>query len=223
MLDFDGVIVDTEPLHMAGFVEVLSPQGIEISTSQYFERYAGYDDRDGFTTIMRDNGIDLSPDQLEKMIAQKTRIVQKRISQSVEAIPGVVDLIRAASTQGIPMAICSGALRAEIELAATVVGIRDCFPIVVSADDVARGKPDPEGYYKARRLLAEHFKQIVEPSRCVVCEDTPAGIAAAKGAEMNVCAVCTSHGQGELTAADMIAVDFTEVTLDSLKKLVPGK
>lgn len=220
IFDFDGVIADTEPLHFQGFMEVLADRGIRLTEDAYYEKYAGFDDRDGFGQILRDNGIDPAPDRIEDLTRQKTRLVCRNIQDSLSPIPGAVALIRAASDAEVPLAVCSGALRNEIDLAAASLGIRECFAVVVAAEDVPRGKPDPEGYYKARRLLAEHCKRVVAPGRCVVCEDTPAGIAAARGAGMRVCGLTTTNPADRLSGAALVIADFTDITLGDLELLV---
>jgi len=220
IFDFDGVVADTEPIHMAGFQEILRPLGITIGEEQYYEKYVGFDDRDGFASILEDHGIEFTDQQLQVWIADKTRLVKERLGQSVQGIPGAADIIRQAHQSGLPLAVCSGALREEIITAATTIGVRDCFSVIVSAEDVVRGKPDPEGYYMARRLLAEHYRQTVEPARCVVCEDTPHGIAAAREAGMKVCGLATTHGPEVLAGVDLIIRDFTEIALDDLIALV---
>ena len=220
IFDFDGVVVDTERFHFLGFVAVLADKGVNLTEDLYLERYSGFDDRDGFNEILSDNDIEIVPGLIEQLTEEKTQVVCKMIEESVISIPGVVEMIHSARDAGLPMAICSGALKNEIEIAATTIGVRDCFEIIVAAEDVPKGKPDPEGYYKARRLLAENRKQVIDPSRCVVCEDTPAGILAAKGAGMKVCALTTTHGVDRLEGADMVVGDFTEILLKDLKSLV---
>ncbi len=220
IFDFDGVIADTEPLHFEGFKDVLAGMGIHLTEDRYYEKYAGFDDRDGFTAILRDSGIEPAPDRIEDLTRQKTRVVCRNIEDSLSPIPGAVALIRAASDARVPLAVCSGALRDEIDLATESLGIRACFAVVVAAEDVPRGKPDPEGYYKARRLLAEHCKRVVEPGRCVVCEDTPAGIAAARGAGMRICGLTTTNAADRLSGAGLVIADFTEITLGDLETLV---
>ena len=180
----------------------------------------GFDDRDGFREIMRNNGKEITPEILEVFIHQKTQLVLQRLRESVTPIPGAREIILEASSEGMALAVCSGSLRDEIIAALEGANVADCFSVIVSANDVTRGKPDPEGYYKARRLLAEYSKRPVEPQRCVVCEDTPAGIAAAKEAGMQVCALKTTHKAEDLAGADMVADDFQELTLARLRERV---
>lgn len=219
IFDFDGVVVDSEPIHMLGFVRVLKTLGIELTRADYYSRYLGFDDHDCFAAVMRDHQRVVSEEQIADWETEKTRIVQDIMRQMIQPLPGSVELIRAAAEAGIPLAICSGALMEEIELASKTIGIRDCFPVIVAAKDVTCGKPDPEGYVKAARLLSEQLGKPIQPQRCCVCEDSPAGIAAAKGAGMKVCAVSTSYAPEELTAADHIAKDLSEVNLPILREL----
>jgi HAD superfamily hydrolase (TIGR01509 family) len=137
----------------------------------------------------------------------------------IRALAGAVELIGQGRQRGLPMAICSGALRTEIELASTTVGVRDAFEVIVAAEDVQHGKPDPEGYLQALKKLGKRSGQVLEPGQCVVCEDSPAGIAAAKAAGMRVCAVATSHDAEALGQADLITADLSEVDLGRLADL----
>ena len=118
------------------------------------------------------------------------------------------------------MAICSGALREEIELALRVVGLADRFPVIVAARDVRRGKPDPEGYRRARALLSDAVGRELKAERCVVCEDSPAGIAAGHAAGMKVCALTTSFPPEQVAEADLVVADLSGVALADLASLV---
>jgi HAD superfamily hydrolase (TIGR01509 family) len=193
---------------------------VELTREDYYGNYLGFDDRDCFAAVMRDHGIEHTGPQLAEMTAAKTKIVQRRMRESIEPLPGVIELIRAAAGTDIPMAVCSGALRAEIELAATAIGVRERFCVIVAAEDVARGKPDPEGFRLALRRLGEALGRSLAPARCVVCEDSPAGIAAAKAAGMNVLAVETSYPPDALAQADRTVHRLSDVTLDDLRTLV---
>ena len=220
VFDFDGVVVDSEPIHLAAFSQVLRKIGIALTKAQYFGRYLGYDDHDCFLAVMKDNGRPCTEDQIAQMIAEKTAIVQKVLAESVGPLPGAVALISAAADKEMPLAICSGALRAEIVLAAGQIGVLKHFAQIVSARDVAKGKPDPEGYLLALRGLSEATGRTLEPRRCFAIEDSPAGIASAKAAGMKVLAVTNSYPADELAQADHVATSLEDVTVESLDALL---
>ena len=217
--DFDGVVVDSEPVHLACFREVLASVGIDLATEAYYADYLGYDDHDCFEAVGRDNGRPFTEDDIADMTAAKTALCQRAFGESVEALPGAVELVRAVDAAGIPVGVCSGALRDEIELAARTVGVLEHFRILVAARDVQRGKPDPEGYRLAREKLAAAVGRPLAPERCVVIEDSPAGIDAARGAGMRVLGVTNSYPADALADADRIVDSLANVTVDTLSEL----
>ncbi len=220
LFDFDGVIVDSEPLHLRGFQEVLRPMGIELTERRYYEKYLGYDDRGCLEALYDDLGRPIpGPDEMDRIIDAKTRWVQQALAASIEPLPGAVELIGQARRSGLPLAICSGALREEIEVAARKVAVRDCFDVVVAAEDVSRGKPDPEGYRLALARLGERTGREFDASRAVVVEDSPAGIEAARAAGMRVLGVGTSYPPDALTAADRVVGRLSEVGVGDLRAL----
>ncbi len=220
IFDFDGVVVDSEPVHFAGFRDVLATVGVELTLEDYYAKYLGYDDHDGLLIAARDRGAELSERRIADLTAAKTAMVQRAFRESIQALPGAVALIRAIADAGVPMAICSGALRDEIILASRTVGVLDCFQGIIAAEDVKRGKPDPEGYLAARGLLARSSGKDIRPGRCIVVEDSPAGIEAAKSAGMKVLAVATSYSPSHLAKADRIVASLADVAFAELPELL---
>ena len=220
IFDFDGVVVDSEPVHLAAFQEVLTLEGITLSRDDYYQKYLGFDDHDCFKAVAVDNDMVFTDAKIRELTEAKTQLVLKEFQTSVQALGGAVELIRQAAGDGLPMAICSGALRQEIELASEAVGVRDCFQVIVAAEDVHRGKPDPEGYRLALLRLSRYAPRGPEPGETVVIEDSPAGIEAAGALGMKVLAVSTSYPASELTAADRIVASLAEVTPADLAEMV---
>ncbi len=220
IFDFDGVVVDSEPVHFAGFRDVLATLGLGLTIEDYYDKYLGYDDHDGLLIAARDRGAELSERQIADLTATKTALVQRAFRESIQPLPGSVALIRAIAAEGVPMAICSGALRDEIILASRTIGVLDCFQAIVAAEDVKRGKPDPEGYLVARELLAGAAGKELRPRRCIVVEDSPAGIDAAKAAGMKVLAVATSYSPNHLAKADRVVASLADITFAQLQELL---
>jgi beta-phosphoglucomutase len=223
VFDFDGVIVDSEPLHCAGFASAVRPLGVTLTWELYRERYLGFDDHDAFAAILGDHGIAAGEARVAELTRAKTVAVQEALAAAATAMPGAVDLIAALAAAGVPLAVCSGALRREIEVAARRIGVLDRFVTVVAAEDVRSGKPDPEGYALAVRRLGEAAGVRLRPERCVAVEDTPAGMAAARAAGLRVLAVATSYPAAELSAADAVAPTLASVTPATLAALVAGR
>jgi beta-phosphoglucomutase len=214
LFDFDGILVDSEPMHHRAFNEVLDPLGMEIPWKEYVEIYMGFDDRDAFREAFRAKGIDLDDANLARLVAAKSRAFQDGLRNGVTAYPGAVPMIESLHAAGRPLALCSGALRSDIDPILAQLGVVRCFDVIVSTDDVRRSKPDPESYALAfSRLSERHPALLTVPDKSVAVEDTPAGIRSAKGAGLRVLAVTNSYGAGELAEADWIADSLESVRL----------
>jgi HAD superfamily hydrolase (TIGR01509 family) len=220
VFDFDGVIVDSEPIHLECFAKVLLPAGVRLTTEDYYGKYLGFDDHDCFAAALRNNGLPAGEEQIARMVRDKTRLVQETYARNVKALPGSADLIRQAAGAGVPLAICSGALREEIEMAARAIGVRDLFSVLVAARDVRRGKPDPEGYRLALEQLRVATGRPIRAEASLVVEDSAAGIEAARGAGMKVLAVTNSYPPHILKDANRIVASLTDVSLGDLQKIV---
>jgi len=212
VFDFDGVIVDTEPLHFAAFREILEPLGIRFAWEEYVGTYMGFDDRDAFREAFRRHGRALSEGSLPDLIDGKSRRFQGLLRGELTAYPGAVALIESLHASGTPLAICSGALRADIDPILDRLRIAHCFLHVVAADDVRRGKPDPEGYVLAfRRLSLSRSAALTGPGRCLAVEDTPAGIEAARRTGLSVLAVTNSYPAEALSDADAVTDSLARI------------
>ncbi len=220
IFDFDGVVVDSEPIHLACFQHVLAGSGITLSREDYYTKYLGFDDHDCFLAAAADNGKTFTERQVAKMIETKTALVQKTFAESIQPLPGSVELISKAASCGIPMAVCSGALKQEIALASQTIGVLKHFALIVSAEDVAHGKPDPEGYRMALAKLRDATGRPLRAEKCVVVEDAPAGVHAAKKVGMKVLAVTNSYTADMLTEADRIVDSLADVTPQALAELL---
>ncbi|HEY6839031.1 MAG TPA: HAD family phosphatase [Geobacteraceae bacterium] len=221
IFDFDGVIVDTEPLHYRAFQEILEPLGLGYSWEAYVDSYMGYDDREAFVEAFRAAGRSLDGTLLGEFIARKAAAFQTVIASGVYPYPGVVELIREISGK-LPLAVCSGALPSDIDPILAQLGITDCFDVIVTAVDVAASKPDPASYTLAAAKLADkHREKNLTASSCLAIEDTPAGIASATGAGITVLAVTNSYPASMLSHAVRIVDSLNDVSLDDLRRLVP--
>ena len=204
IFDFDGVIVDTEPLHYAAFQRTLEPLGLHFTWLEYVETYIGFDDRDAFRHAYSSKDMILSSDTLHELIERKAAFFQEVIRQGVPAYPGVVNLINNLRSRKIPLAICSGALKSDITPILATLGITDHFDVIVTADDVAASKPDPECYELAFQRLSAVHNNSFSINATIAIEDTPAGISAAKAANLLVCAVTNSYSADRLGQATLI-------------------
>lgn len=219
IFDFDGIIVDTEPLHYKAFQEILVPLGLGYPWQEYLETYMGFDDRDAFREVFQGAGRPLSDHELKALIEEKAEAFLRIVSAGVPPYPGVVELIRSISGN-IPLALCSGALRSDIEPILAQLSLTGAFDVMVTADEVAASKPDPESYRLAVQRLQERFPERVDPSASLAIEDTPAGIASASGAGLKVLAVTNSYPKERLASAFHIVESLAGLDLEGLRRLV---
>jgi beta-phosphoglucomutase len=220
IFDFDGVIVDSEPLHYRAFQKILEPLGLGYRWETYVADYLGFDDRDAFREAFRSRERALSDADLEPLIDRKARAFLEIIATGVRPYPGAVELITAISGR-LPLAICSGALRSDILPVLAQFGLSDAFDVIVTADDVSASKPDPACYrLTVERLAVACPGRGIAPESCIVIEDTPGGIAAARGAGLAVVGVTTSYPADRLAGTARIVSSLEELSLDSLALLV---
>lgn len=214
LFDFDGILVDSEPMHFRAFIEILDPLGMGFGWQEYVGTYMGFDDRDAFREAFRAKGIALDDASLAKLVAAKSGAFLRGLRDGVTAYPGAVPTIESLRAAGCPLAVCSGALRSDIDPILAQLGVARCFDVIVSADDVRRSKPDPESYALAfRKLSLMHPAALTVPRESIAVEDTPAGIRSAKGAGLRVLAVTNSCGAGELAEADWIVDSLEDVRI----------
>lgn len=220
IFDFDGVIVDTEPLHYKAFQEMLVPLGLGYSWEEYIETYMGFDDRDAFRHVFQVAGRELPPQELAHLIEAKAAAFQRVVAQGVPPYAGVVELIRQISGT-LPLALCSGALTCDIDPILAQLDLSGAFDAMVTADQVAASKPDPESYRVALTRLQELFpEKAITAAETVAVEDTPAGIASAGGAGINVLAVSNSYAPERLGGALRVVDSLAGLDLEGLRTLL---
>ena len=218
VFDFDGVIADSERLHLAAYQQVLSPLGLELSERVYYEQYLGYDDAGVFRRYSRDRGLDWDDPRIKALIAAKGARFEALTAHGEMLFPGAAAFIRTASA-AVPVAIASGALTHEIEDVLDRAGLRAAFVAVVGADQCARTKPSPDPYLEAvHRLRADGHE--IDPLRTVAIEDSVWGLVSARTAGLRTVAVANTYGRDELTAhAELIVSGLETLTLDALDRL----
>lgn len=215
VFDFDGVIVDSEPMHESALLAAAQSLGMSFTHDQYINHYLGFDDRDTWLAIAKDNHRTLSDADTAHLNTLKKTAVDRAIARG-EPSPfrGSVELVRAAAARG-PIALCSGARRHEITPILERLGLINLFQTLVTADDVARAKPDPMGYaLTASRLgFAPNRERGLAP---IAIEDTPKGARAARSAGYRVVAVRHSLKNDPFADADLILDSLATCTVDRI-------
>lgn len=226
IFDFDGVIVDSEPLHYQAFVMVGKSFNFEFTWEQYMAQYIGFDDRDAFRYMLA-QAIEAghTPDvedvqkTMDELIEKKRKAFEAIAETGTHAILGTCELIEEAHAAGLPIAIASGAVHADIEQMLRLLGNRDKFDIIVAAEDVEHSKPDPTTYTKAFEQLAAKYPDAgLTPDTTLAIEDTRAGLESAIGAGLQTLALTTTSPPEILQQAGRVIEDLSGVNLPTLNK-----
>jgi len=221
IMDFDGVITDSEMLHLEAFNLALARFGVHISTQQYMDRYLGLTDRECVAALISDGMLRLDASGIDQLVAQKKHIYADLAAAQSRPIDGVVPFLEMVRANQIQLAICSGALRQEIDAFLHRAGLVAYFDVIVSAEDVTKGKPDPQGFVLALDRLSAKVGSLM-PQECVVVEDSHWGLAAARAAGMHTIAVTNTYPPQQLAQAELIVARLDQLGIQDLRRLASG-
>lgn len=205
MFDFNGTLSDDEALLYAILSDLFAARGRPLSREEYFARFAGFADPEIVRAWLGDDH-----PEVEAVLAERVARYRAAAADGSTVSRAVRDAVLYAAER-VPVAVVSGALRAEVEPVLEAVGLAGAFTAVVTADDVRRGKPDPEGYLQALELLGDGLAA----GEVTVFEDTEAGVAAAKAAGMRCVAVLGTLAPERLALADELA---PALNLDAVRR-----
>ncbi|QOV88088.1 HAD family hydrolase [Humisphaera borealis] len=210
LFDFDGVLVNSEPLHYQAFREVLAKEGIVLTEEQYYRDLIGLDDRGAFRFAYGLHSKVLTPRKFLQLMAEKTLVMRDLVyRRKMTTLPGVGELVRQLWRR-IPLAIVSGAMHEEIEVMLEGVALRDCFGTIIGSEDVTAGKPNPQGYLMAMRQISDRLmhegkiEHALTPADCLVVEDAPTVVHSVVKVGFPTLAVCNTYGPEQLADAKYI-------------------
>ncbi|MBD0327017.1 MAG: HAD family phosphatase [Pyrinomonadaceae bacterium] len=218
--DFNGIIIDDEPLQLKAYQEALQPVGITLTEEDYYNAL-GTDDREFIRRAFERSGKPLSDDVMASLIERKTELHRKEIQDELPLFPGVVTFVKAASRH-FAVGLVSMARRVEIEHVLERARLRESFNVIVSAEDAHTCKPDPCCYQRALELLNERRRQERKlpllPAECLVIEDAPPGIEAGRRAGMRTLGVTNTVKEEALRAAqaDVVTMSLADWTVDAV-------
>jgi beta-phosphoglucomutase len=212
VFDFDGVLVDSEPLHLRAYQEVLEPIGLSLPREKYYASYLGYDDAGVFKAIAEARDCPLDDRKLDALIEEKSRVFEALVAGADMLYAGAAECVTRLAAHW-PLGIASGAARAEIETMLDVRGLAHHFQFIVAAGETPAGKPAPDPYRKAAALHGH------PPQACVAIEDSRWGIESAKAAGLSCIGITHTYPVSELLAADAIVTSLAELTPDLIRTL----
>jgi len=222
LFDFNGVILNDEPIHFKALQEAVSCLGLELSEKDYWDKYLPFDNTECLRAICRDHAIRLSEEERDRIIGAKIESYTRRIREGYPLFPGASSFIETAALQ-YPLALASGARREEIETTLQATGLRKHFLVIVAAEDFTLGKPHPESFLLALNKLNEAkgggIPGGINPEECLVIEDSVGGVAGARAAGMRCLAISNSYPPEKLIEADKVVSSLESLTLETLESL----
>jgi len=207
--DMDGVIVDTGPFHFEAWRELVERKGRPYTEEDFHRGFGLRND-----AILQDLLGPLTPEEIISLGNEKEAMFRSKIQGRIHLLPGVLKLLETQRATAIGIALGSSAPLENVRFMLNALDIDGYFDIIVSAEDVNRGKPDPEVFLLAAKRLG------VEPHRCVVIEDAVGGVEAAKAAGMHCIAVTNTHSAQALAKADVVTDNLEKITGEALAQLL---
>jgi len=219
IFDFDGVITDSEILHFRAFNAILAEHGVKLTIKDYYKAYLGFTDVDCFKSLISQGLLKIEESQIPDLVRKKTVVFEELAKSEGRMIEGVRGFIGMLEANEIPMAICSGALLPEIAMVLDEAGLSRLFEVIVSAEQITKGKPDPQGFLLTLQKLNAARPDPILAKQCVVIEDSQWGLQAANHARMHTIAVTNSYDADQLTMAEKIVANLSELIIADLQQL----
>ncbi len=221
IIDFNGIILDDEPLHYSAMRDAAADFGVLLNREAYWDRYLPMDDAQCLEAICKDYSVNLSRGERKRVLEHKIKLYHQLLQDRLPLFPGAAQFIKKAAEQ-YPLALASGARRAEIETILDSAGLRRYFDVIVAAEDFIQGKPHPASFLLALNRLNEKLGRQsfpIRPEECLVIEDSVGGIKGARAAGMICLAVSNSYPSNLLQAAHKVVASLEDVQVAGLQDL----
>ncbi len=211
LFDLDGTLLDNNDVHLKAWKQYLKENGKEISDEDYKKNISGRTNKDAVEHIYDKK---MSEEEAAGYYLKKEEIYRKMFAPQIAPISGLPEFLQELADNNIAMAIATSGIQVNIDFMFEHVPIKQYFKKVINSTHVTKGKPDPAIFLKTAEELG------VAPESCIVFEDSPSGVKAAKSAKMKVAALTTSHTKDELKEADIVIKDYTEINLEKLLSVI---
>jgi len=209
IFDWDGVIVNSSRSHELSWERLAAEEG-RVLPAGHFQRGFGMKNETIIPTLL---GWTSDLDEIRRLSDRKEVLYRQLIRETgVQAVPGVAAFLHTLTEADVPYAVGSSTPRRNILCALEQLGLPASFEVIVSSEDVIHGKPDPEIFLKAAQRLQ------MSPLACLVIEDTPVGLRAARAAGMKSIGVTTTHSAAMLKDADRIVQRLDSLAVEELRQ-----
>ncbi len=210
LFDMDGVIIDSEPLWSEAERQLLARRKLRYSP-QLKTVLMGRDSREAVGILVKHYNL---KESIDSILEERNQLIARLFRMHLKPMPHALELVRSVRESGVKTGLVSSSPKQLMGLVLDKLSIADLFHRILSGDQATRGKPAPDIYLTAARELG------VMHENCVVIEDAPNGVAAAKAAGMRCLAISTSASEPELSEADRVVSGFHEVDFQLLQDLM---
>lgn len=210
IFDMDGVLVDNRDVHVEAFSRWFESKNLVIDKELLFKHF-GMSNEEIFPPLLGRN--DLTKEQIDVFGQEKETIYREIFESSIAPTPGLIKILDELKAMGVKIAVGSSGMRKNVDFVLEKCGIASYFDAIIDGDQLHRAKPDPEVFLLGAAAMG------VEPADCVVCEDSFAGIQAARSAGMSVVALATTFAQDLHKDYDVIIDDFTQITAQQILEI----
>ncbi len=207
IFDMDGVIVDNHTYHVRSWAEFCRSKNIPFDEDSFRTKYFGKNTRDTFNGLL---DYQLTEEQINTLGEEKERIYREIYKDHIAPVNGLIPFLISLKKAGIKTAVATSAPTSNLDFTLDLLNIRHLFDAIVDASMVSKGKPDPEIYLKAAKLID------ISPDKCIVFEDSISGIKSGQSAGMRVVGLITTHSVDELPETYLSIKDFTSISIEKL-------
>lgn len=204
IFDMDGTMISNMPYHRQAWMEFAKRHGIKMSKKDFMKKISGRKNDQILEILL---GKRLTREKVAEFSEEKEEIYRELYAPDIKEVEGLTSVIRALKRKGVNLAIATTASKKNREFVLEKLALTDVFPVIVGDEHVRFGKPNPEIFLKTAEQLSSN------PVDCLVFEDTPVGVEAAKSAGMTVVGVLTRHTRKELKKANLTINDYTELVI----------
>lgn len=202
IFDMDGTMINNMEYHKKAWKEFAKRHGFDVTGEEFKEKFSGKKNDQIFKLIL---GEDIFADDIAKYTEEKEALYRELYAPDIKPIAGLHEVITTLQNAGKKLAVATTAPKDNRDFGFKALGLENIFSVVLGDEDVTKGKPHPEIYVETAKKLG------VDPSRCIVFEDSPPGVQSGKDAGMKVVSILTTHTEEDNKAADYFVTDFTQL------------
>lgn len=204
IFDMNGTMIDDMGFHKKAWIKFCKKYGLELTEEEFKQKFSGKKNTDILPEVL---GRTLSPDEIKVLSEEKEALYREIYALYIKEVPGFKDFLNKLKSRNLKVAVATTAIEPNRKFTLGALDLENEFDVILGDEHITNGKPHPEIYLETAKKLG------INPSSCLVFEDTPPGVEAGKNAGMKVVGILTTHSKEDLKSADYLINDFTEIQI----------